>query len=80
MSRRTTGVVFCFIAALLYATHYLAAAIFGSGVSTWNNDLFRVMLEYVGPGLPTWATIALVVGIAYLIWGEIVGRRRISNE
>ena len=71
MSRRTTGVVFCFIASLLYAARYLAAAIFGSGVSTWSSDLFGSMLDYVGNGLLTWATIALVVGIAHLVWGEI---------
>ena len=78
VSRRATGVVFCFIAALLYATRYLAAAIFGSGVSTWNSELFGSMLDYVGSEPATLATLALVVGIAYLVWGEIETWRRRS--
>ena len=71
MSKRSTGVVFCLIAALLYSTRYIAAAIFGSGVSTWNSELFNSMLEYVGGELVTLSIISLVVGIVYLIWAEL---------
>ncbi|QGP92242.1 hypothetical protein MGLY_16080 [Neomoorella glycerini] len=51
--------------------HYLAAAIFGSGVSSWSKDLFRSMLGYTAPGLTAWAKIALAGGIIYLLWAEI---------
>lgn len=71
MSRRTTGVVFCFIAALLYATRYLAAAIFGSGVSSWDAELFRAMLQYVGDGPVVLTILALTIGVAYLVWDEV---------
>jgi hypothetical protein len=35
----------CLIAALLYSVQYMSAAIFGSGVSSWNPDVFPNMLE-----------------------------------
>jgi hypothetical protein len=70
MSRRTTGVALIGVAALLYATRYLSAAIFGSGVSSWNSQLFNAMLEYVGDGPQTWALVALLAGVAYLVWAE----------
>lgn len=70
MSRRGVGVSFVAIAAFLYASRYVAAAIFGSGLKTWNSDLFDGMLSYVGPELVTLSKIALVMGILYLIWGE----------
>jgi hypothetical protein len=59
------------VAALLYSTRYLAAAIFGSGISSWDADLFRAMLEYVGKGPVTWSLAALVAGIVYLVWAEV---------
>jgi len=71
MSKRLTGVIFCFIAAMLYCTMYVSAAIFASSVTTWNSELFQNMLLYVGDKLPNWATISLLVGIGYLIWAEI---------
>ncbi|KJS03722.1 MAG: DNA helicase [Peptococcaceae bacterium BRH_c4a] len=75
MSRRTVGVTLISIAAFLYGVRYLSAAIFGSGVSSWNRDLFESMLEYVGHGLSIWAVVALVVGVAYLVWAEVSHRR-----
>ena len=71
MSRRTTGTILIFTAALLYATHYLVAAIFGSGVSSWNSDLFQAMLQYTGQGLELWSLVALVFGLIYLLWAEL---------
>ena len=71
MSRRTTGVMFLFVAALLYSTRYLAAAIFGSGISSWSSQLFNAMLLNVGPGFLTWSRIAFVAGLVYLVWAEV---------
>ncbi len=71
MTRRGAGVSFIAVAALLYAAHYVAAAIFGSGVATWNADLFRAMLQYVGNGLTTFSMVMLVLGAVYLIWAEV---------
>ncbi|BCV20196.1 hypothetical protein [Moorella sp. Hama-1] len=76
MSKRTAGVVFLAIAAFLQGIHYLAAAIFGSGVSSWNKDLFRAMLGYTAPGLVIWINIALAAGIIYLLWAEIEAWRQ----
>ncbi len=79
MSKRAAGVAFCGIAAFLFATRYLAAAIFSSGGSSWDKQLFQAMLEYVGTVPITLSIIALAFGVAYLIWGEYeewTGRRR----
>ena len=70
MNRRATGTIFCLIAAILYATRYLSAAIFMSGISSWSNNLFTSGLNYVGGTLTTFSTISLVVGIAYLVLAE----------
>lgn len=74
MSRRTVGILFCCIAAFLYGTRYLCAAIFGQGVSSWNSDLFRAMLEYVGGNFVTLSIISLIIGILYLAWAEMSGK------
>lgn len=75
MSRRSTGAIFILSAALLYAARYLSAAIWGAGVSSWNSALFNDMYGYIGPGLTNWALAALVVGLLFIIWGEIEERR-----
>jgi hypothetical protein len=71
MSRRTTGVLLLVIASLLYSTRYVAAAIYSSGMSGWGKELFNTMLQYVGPGLPIWSSIAFAAGLLYLVWAEI---------
>ena len=71
MSRRTAGVMLLFVAALLYSTRYLAAAIFGSGISSWSTQLFTAMLQNVGPGLLIWSRLALITGLVYLLWAEV---------
>ena len=71
MGSRGAGVAFCSIAAFLFATRYVAAAIFGSGVNTWNGELFGNMLKYTGNALIVASVIALVVGVVYLIVGEM---------
>jgi hypothetical protein len=71
MTRRTTGTLLLFIAALLYSTRYLAAAVFGSSLANWSAELFNAMLEYVGQELVTWSVIALLTGLIYLAWAEL---------
>jgi len=71
VNRRGTGSVFCFIAALLFAARYISAAIFGSGVASWNRELFQAMLQYSGGTLLTLSIISLVIGIVYLAAGEM---------
>ncbi|OPH57868.1 hypothetical protein BC351_05105 [Paenibacillus ferrarius] len=71
MSRRGTGVVFCFLAAFLLAIQYLSAAIFGSNVSSWSPQLFQDMLYSVGDYPVTLSKFSLFVGIGYIIWAEV---------
>lgn len=71
MSRRTTGNTLLVIAALLYSVRYVAAAIFGSGVTSWNERLFNSMLSSVGSELVTISAITLVSGIVFLVWAEL---------
>jgi hypothetical protein len=71
MQRRTVGVILLCISAFLYGVRYLAAAIFGSNVSSWNSQLFNAMLDHVGQGPMVISRIALFAGIGYLIFAEI---------
>ena len=71
MGRRAAGVGLCFIAAFLYSSRYITAAIFGSGVSSWSAELFDTMLQYVGNSITTLSIIALAAGIVYLVLAEI---------
>lgn len=75
MSRRMAGVSLIAISALLFSTRYLSAAIFGSGVSSWNRELFQAMLTYVGNELVTLSGMALIGGILYLVWAELDHRK-----
>jgi hypothetical protein len=70
MNKRTTGVGLLAIAAFLYATRYIAAAIFGSGIASFSTELFRSMLQYVGIAPLIWSILAAIAGVAYLVWAE----------
>ena len=70
MNKRGTGVIFIAIAAFLFSAKYLSAAIFGSGVVSWSEELFHAMLSYVGTPLSVCSILALIIGVAYIAWGE----------
>jgi hypothetical protein len=83
MSRRSTGTVLVAVSALLYASRFLAAAIFGSGVSSWNTDLFNAMLNNVGPGLLLWSRMAFLAGLVYLVLAEVeslLKHKKVSDD
>ncbi len=69
MNNKGVGAVFCLIAALLMAARYLTAAIFMSGVLSWDSELFRASLDYIGPALPIAACAALAAGVVFLAVG-----------
>ncbi len=71
MGRRATGLGFCGIAAFLFASRYISAAIYGSNQTSWNTDLFNGLLVYVGNSLLVLSILSLMVGIIYLVLGEI---------
>lgn len=69
MKNKGIGTIFYLISAILMSTRYIAAAIFMSGVSSWNSVLFAGGLEYVGSPLKVASILALVVGIMFLAVG-----------
>ena len=71
MNNKGVGAVFCLIAAILMAARYLTAAIFMSGVLSWDSELFRASLEYIGPALPIAAWAALAAGVVFLVVGML---------
>lgn len=75
MNRRSAGVCLLAIAAFFYTTRHLAAAIFGSNVTTWNRELYLTMLEYVGGDLWVLSVVAAIAGIGYLVWAEVQDHR-----
>jgi hypothetical protein len=48
MNRRGAGVGSVFIAAVLFSTRYIAAAMYGANTTLWGAHFFDSMLEYVG--------------------------------
>ncbi|MCM3618429.1 hypothetical protein M3936_12635 [Sutcliffiella horikoshii] len=70
MNKRGTGVAFIAISAFLISAKYISASIFGSGVASWGSSLYDAMLSYVGHTLSTFSLFALLIGIAYIVWGE----------
>ena len=48
MNNKGIGAVFCLISAILISAKYISAAIFMSGVNTWDATLFAAGLGYVG--------------------------------
>ena len=83
MNKRGAGVAFIAISALLISVKYISAAIFGSGVLSWDESLFSAMLSYVGNSLNLFSLLALLIGIIYLVAAEIEERKennKISNE
>lgn len=75
MGKRFTGAIFMLCAALLYVGRYISAAIFMSGVSSWDAELFAAGLEYVGTPLLTLSVISFLLGAFYLVWAEIADKR-----
>lgn len=76
MNKRGTGTIFCLIAAILFSTRYITAAIYMSGASSWDANLFSSGLEYVGSPLFYLSIISLMIGVGYLIWGELEDKKK----
>jgi len=70
MSKRGAGVSFIAISAILISSKYVSAAIFGSGLSNWDKNLFNSMLNYVGNTLTIFSLVTFVFGVSYIFWGE----------
>lgn len=73
MSRRTTGVAFCAIAAVLFGVRYLVAGliIVAQHPGTMDSGMFAFALSYAGTPLLTMSILSLIAGIAYLVWAEV---------
>ena len=76
MNNKGAGVIFCLISALLMSARYLAAAVFMSGIASWDAELFRAGLEYVGSPLKTASILALIAGICFLAAGIVQDVRK----
>ncbi len=70
MSRRATGMAFLAIAAFLFATRYIAAALYSPPIGPWDEQQFAHYLGYVGDLPWQLAGVALLAGIGYLLWAE----------
>ena len=71
MDRRIFGVIFLAIGAALYASRFVCAAIYGSGMASQSHELFEHIYDYVGFGLSGLALAFFALGGAYLLWGEL---------
>lgn len=75
---KNLGIALICISAFFYGIRYLSAAIYGSSTHTWSNDLFKYMLEYVGPGPLILSWISLISGISLIVFPEI--KNRLNRE
>lgn len=73
MNNKTMGMIFICISAFLYGVRYIAAAIFGSNVSSWSKEIFESMLGYVGKGPLVFSWISLIIGVLCFI-GPMIRR------
>lgn len=81
MNKRGCGAVFCVMAAMLYCTKYLAAAIYSSSNDTsWNSIFFQNNLANVsGEAFNTLNVLCLIIGIGFIIYQEYDDRQRKSK-
>lgn len=82
MTRRGAGIAFIAISAFLISIKYLTAALFASGISSWDEELFNTMLSYVGNTLSGFSILSLFIGGVYIVRGEYVELKykRRTNE
>lgn len=80
MNNKGIGAVFCLISAILISAKYISAAIFMSGVNTWDATLFAAGLGYVGPFLSIASAVALIVGLLFLGYGVYEEIRKTRNK
>ena len=76
MNNKGVGAILCLVAALLTCTKYISAAIFMSGVASWDAELFKAGLSYIGPSLTIAAAVALFAGVFFLIFGFLTDTKK----
>ncbi len=70
MTRQLVGAVFLAVAAILYAARHVGAMVYNANKTGDMNEAYESALRVGGAELLTLSVIALVVGLAYLLWGE----------
>lgn len=83
MNNKGIGTIFCLISAMLMCTRYIAAAIFMSGVSSWDSDLFANGLKFIGSPLKIASVLALITGIIFLsvgIYQDLKKEKKVNNR
>lgn len=83
MNNKGVGTIFCLISAMLMCTRYIAAAIFMSGVSSRDSDLFSNGLECIGSPLKIASVLAFITGIIFLtvgIYQDLKREKKVNNH
>lgn len=74
VKKRVEGLVFIIIAAILYSTRYICAAIYMSDISAigyYGDGAIRNGLKFVGNEPLILSAISLAIGVIYLIYAEV---------
>ena len=74
MTRQLVGAVFLAVAAIPYAARHIGAMVYIADKTGDMNEAHRFALRVGGSELLTLSVIALVIGLAYLLWGEYESR------
>ena len=78
MDRRVIGLGFCAISTVLYSVNYIVAAQLAQTISSWRTPPGRLGTAYeqVGTMPHNLAIVALIIGILYLVIGEVAALQR----
>ncbi len=79
MNFRGVGVSFLMISVLLFSSRYIAAAIYGMDSVTKDRELFQNLLDFTGNTLFNLSVISLVIGVLYLVVGEVINTLYFKN-
>jgi hypothetical protein len=74
VARQLVGAVFLAVAAILYAARHVGAMVYVANKTGEMSEAYRSALRVGGAELLTLSVIALVAGLAYLLWGEYESR------
>jgi len=80
MNFRGVGVSFLMFSVLLFSSRYIAAAIYGMDSVTKDRELFQNLLDFTGNTLFNLSVISLVIGVLYLVVGEVINTLYFKNR
>ena len=71
MDRRTCGVIFCCLGAVIYVIRHIIVAVLGSRLTSLSTEMYENLLKISGTELLYLSVIFILIGLIYIILSEI---------